>query len=74
MDGNFVVHEIPEEARGQVYVVLTKNDTMATDDTILAGPAIIEVTAPEPPAPTPAPAAMVDEPEPAPEPTTSACP
>lgn len=34
---------IPAGVAGQSYVVLTKGNTQATDDNILAGPAIVEV-------------------------------
>lgn len=40
---DFMIEKIPEGVRGQVYVVLTKDEKKATDDTILAGPAILEV-------------------------------
>ncbi|KAJ5612145.1 hypothetical protein N7510_005339 [Penicillium lagena] len=40
--GKFTV-TIPEGVAGQSYVVLTKGNTQATDDNIVAGPAIIEV-------------------------------
>ena len=38
-DGNVT---IPNDLRGQVYVVVSNNETMANDDTIVAGPAILE--------------------------------
>lgn len=41
-EGKFTV-TIPKGVAGQSYVVLTKGNTKATDDTIVAGPAIIEV-------------------------------
>ncbi|KAL5338270.1 ferritin-like domain-containing protein [Aspergillus crustosus] len=41
-DGKFSV-TIPKGVAGQSYVVLTKENKQATDDNILAGPAIIEV-------------------------------
>lgn len=41
--GKFTV-TIPQGVAGQSYVVLTKGNTQATDDNILAGPAIIEVS------------------------------
>ncbi|KAJ5157649.1 uncharacterized protein N7482_008749 [Penicillium canariense] len=43
-DGKFTV-TIPSGVSGQSYVVLTQGNTQATDDNILAGPAIIEVGA-----------------------------
>ena len=39
---------IPPFLNGQVYVVLTKSATNATDETIVAGPAIIEEENPVP--------------------------
>ncbi|KZM28611.1 uncharacterized protein EKO05_0000027 [Ascochyta rabiei] len=36
---------IPEGFAGQSYVVLTSCNTAATDDTILAGPAVVEISA-----------------------------
>lgn len=36
---------VPKGIAGQSYLVLTKSDTAATDDTILAGPAIVEIVA-----------------------------
>ena len=42
-DGMFTV-TIPAGIAGQSYVVLTQGNTTATDDTILAGPAILEVS------------------------------
>ncbi|KAJ5663163.1 hypothetical protein N7507_003894 [Penicillium longicatenatum] len=42
-DGMFTV-TIPNGVAGQSYVVLTKGNTMATDDNIVAGPAIVEVS------------------------------
>ncbi|OJJ65249.1 hypothetical protein ASPSYDRAFT_128484 [Aspergillus sydowii CBS 593.65] len=41
-DGKYTV-TIPKGVAGQSYVVLTNGDKQATDDNILAGPAIIEV-------------------------------
>ncbi|KAL3480800.1 ferritin-like domain-containing protein [Aspergillus californicus] len=41
-EGGFTV-TVPEGIAGQSYVVLTNGDKQATDDNILAGPAIIEV-------------------------------
>ncbi|KAF9889215.1 hypothetical protein FE257_007528 [Aspergillus nanangensis] len=41
-DGKFTV-TIPKGVMGQSYVVLTKGNTQATDDNIVAGPAILEV-------------------------------
>ncbi|KAJ5297891.1 hypothetical protein N7508_008140 [Penicillium antarcticum] len=41
-DGKFTV-TVPEGVAGQSYVVLTKGNKMATDDNIVAGPAIVEV-------------------------------
>jgi hypothetical protein len=43
MDGGFEV-EVPEGVAGQSYVVLTSCNTAATDDTIVAGPAIVEIS------------------------------
>ena len=40
-----IVSTIPTTASGQTYAVLTsKNVTALTDDVVLAGPAILEVT------------------------------
>ena len=36
---------VPKGIAGQSYVVLTKSDKAATDDTIVAGPAIVEIVA-----------------------------
>ncbi|KAF2821779.1 hypothetical protein CC86DRAFT_100570 [Ophiobolus disseminans] len=44
VDGGFTV-VVPKEVAGQSYVVLTNCNTAATDDTIVAGPAIVEVSA-----------------------------
>jgi hypothetical protein len=41
-NGKFTV-TVPKGVAGQSYVVLTKGNTQATDDSIVAGPAIIEV-------------------------------
>ena len=41
-DGSFMV-KVPMGVAGQSYVVLTRGNTQATDDNIVAGPAIIEV-------------------------------
>ncbi|KAJ5761987.1 uncharacterized protein N7511_005369 [Penicillium nucicola] len=41
-DGKFTV-TVPQGVAGQSYVVLTKGNKMATDDNIVAGPAIVEV-------------------------------
>jgi hypothetical protein len=41
-EGKFTV-TVPEGVAGQSYVVLTKGNKMATDDNIVAGPAIVEV-------------------------------
>lgn len=41
-DGKFMV-TVPKGVAGQSYVVLTKENKQATDDSIVAGPAIIEV-------------------------------
>lgn len=41
-DNTFMV-TIPKGVAGQSYVVLTRGDSQATDDTIVAGPAIVEV-------------------------------
>jgi len=35
---------IPAGVHGQSYLVLTKSATIASDDTILAGPAIVEIS------------------------------
>ena len=43
VDGGFSV-EIPEGFKGQSYVVLTSCKESVTDDTVAAGPAIIEVS------------------------------
>lgn len=40
---------IPKGCAGQSYVVLTKGNTKATDDNIVAGPAIIEVSSAQTP-------------------------
>jgi len=41
-DGKFTV-TVPKGVAGQSYFVLTKGNTQATDDNIVAGPAIVEV-------------------------------
>lgn len=41
-DGKFTV-TVPKGVSGQSYVVLTKGNKTATDDNIVAGPAIVEV-------------------------------
>ncbi|RHZ55409.1 ferritin-like domain-containing protein [Aspergillus thermomutatus] len=41
-DGQIVV-TVPEGVSGQSYLVITQGNQQATDDTILAGPAIVEV-------------------------------
>lgn len=43
VDGGFEV-EVPKGIAGQSYVVLTSCKTSATDDTIVAGPAIVEIS------------------------------
>jgi len=44
IDGEMVTAEIPaENINGQSYFVLTSDDKMVTDDTVLAGPAVVEV-------------------------------
>jgi hypothetical protein len=43
VDGGFEV-VVPKEVAGQSYVVLTSCNTAATDDTIIAGPAVLEVS------------------------------
>ncbi|KAG8668474.1 hypothetical protein FPOAC2_07761 [Fusarium poae] len=43
VDGGFTV-EIPEGFAGQTYVVLTSCNTAVSDDTVAAGPAIIEIS------------------------------
>jgi len=43
VDGGYTV-VVPEGISGQSYVVLTSCNTAATDDTIVAGPAILEVS------------------------------
>lgn len=45
VDGGFSV-TLPEGFAGQTYVVLTKGNESVTDDTIVAGPAIVEVRRP----------------------------
>jgi hypothetical protein len=42
VDGGFEV-VVPKDFAGQTYVVLTSCNTAATDDTIVAGPGLIEV-------------------------------
>lgn len=42
VDGGFSV-DIPKGFAGQTYVVLTSCDESVTDDTVAAGPAVIEV-------------------------------
>ncbi|KAH8711989.1 ferritin-like domain-containing protein [Phaeosphaeriaceae sp. PMI808] len=44
VDGGYEV-SVPKGIAGQSYVVLTSCNTAATDDTIVAGPAIVEVSA-----------------------------
>ncbi|KAF2027202.1 hypothetical protein EK21DRAFT_115096 [Setomelanomma holmii] len=44
VDGGYAV-VVPKGIAGQSYVVLTSCNTAATDDTIVAGPAIVEVSA-----------------------------
>jgi hypothetical protein len=44
VDGGFEV-KVPKGIAGQSYVVLTSCNTAATDDTIVAGPAVVEVSA-----------------------------
>lgn len=44
VDGGYEV-VVPKGFAGQSYVVLTSCNTTATDDTILAGPAIVEISA-----------------------------
>lgn len=41
-DGKFTV-TVPKGVAGQSYVVLTQGNKQATDDNIVAGPAIVEV-------------------------------
>ncbi|OJD33918.1 ferritin ribonucleotide reductase-like protein [Diplodia corticola] len=43
VDGGFTV-EVPEGVNGQSYVVLTGCKDAVTDDTVAAGPAIVEIT------------------------------
>ncbi|KAF2871614.1 ferritin-like domain-containing protein [Massariosphaeria phaeospora] len=43
VDGGYEV-VVPKEVSGQSYVVLTSCNTAATDDTIVAGPAVVEVS------------------------------
>lgn len=45
VDGGFEVMVPKEGVTGQSYLVLTKCNTAATDDTIVAGPAVVEVAA-----------------------------
>ncbi|KAJ8111497.1 hypothetical protein OPT61_g5925 [Boeremia exigua] len=44
VEGGFEV-VVPEGFAGQSYVLLTSCNTAATDDTIVAGPAIVEISA-----------------------------
>lgn len=48
VEGGFSV-EIPEGFAGQTYAVLTSCKDSVSDDTVAAGPAIIEVSFPSPP-------------------------
>jgi hypothetical protein len=43
VDGGFEA-VVPKGFAGQSYVVLTSCNTAATDDTIIAGPAIVEIS------------------------------
>lgn len=43
VDGGYEV-EVPKGVAGQSYVVLTSCNTAATDDTIVAGPAVVEIS------------------------------
>lgn len=43
VDDGFTV-TIPKDIAGQSYVVLTSCNTAATDDTIVAGPALVEIS------------------------------
>ncbi|KAI9786356.1 MAG: hypothetical protein M1816_008017 [Peltula sp. TS41687] len=43
---DYVIEKLPAGISGQTYVVLTKDPAKATDDTIIAGPAILEVYRP----------------------------
>jgi hypothetical protein len=43
VDGGYEV-VVPKEVSGQSYAVLTSCNTAATDDTIVAGPAVVEVS------------------------------
>ncbi|KAH0538199.1 hypothetical protein FGG08_005168 [Glutinoglossum americanum] len=45
VNGGFSV-EVPSEVNGQSYVVLTGCNETVTDDTVAAGPAIVEITQP----------------------------
>ena len=47
VDGGFEV-EVPKGVNGQSYVVLTGCNGTVTDDTVAAGPAIVEITNPLP--------------------------
>ncbi|KAI9818742.1 MAG: hypothetical protein M1826_001330 [Phylliscum demangeonii] len=40
---DYKVERIPDGVAGQAYVVLTKDNATATDETILAGPAVLEI-------------------------------
>ncbi|KAF1840212.1 uncharacterized protein K460DRAFT_399207 [Cucurbitaria berberidis CBS 394.84] len=44
VDGGYEV-EVPKGVAGQSYIVLTSCNTAATDDTIVAGPAVVEISA-----------------------------
>jgi len=42
-NGQYMV-TVPQGVHGQSYLVLTKNNTAATDDTVIAGPAIVPIS------------------------------
>lgn len=42
-----MVEQLPQGISGQTYVVLTKDPAKATDETIIAGPAVLEVYQPQ---------------------------
>ena len=48
--GTTITAMVPETAMGQSYAVLTKSNVtdMLTDDMVIAGPAVVEVTPPSP--------------------------
>lgn len=44
---DYMVEQLPQGISGQTYVVLTKDPAKATDETIIAGPAVLEVYQPQ---------------------------